>query len=99
MVQKRIEPWSKYCNVTGVSHEDLDRLYTITRSFSGLIHSSRGFPKLDDDKWTVELFPVGQHLEAYSIPDEMSVKQVGAKRTSIDPPPHLLALLPTLDVL
>jgi len=81
-----------------VSHEDLNRLYTITRPFSGLIHSNHGFPKVDNDKWTAELYPVGQHIEALSIPDEMSVKQVGVKELALIT--HLLlVLLPTLDVL
>lgn len=58
-VLKRLEPWSRYAEVTGVSHADLAQVYVATSTAQGVVHCVPPGPQLVDDKYTAELFPVG----------------------------------------
>jgi hypothetical protein len=64
LVQKRIEPWSRYAEATGVTFEQMQQVYASTRPMQGVIHSARDFPKLEHDKYTVELYPLGFQYSA-----------------------------------
>ena len=58
VVQKRIQPWSLYTRWTGTEVSELAALYQATASAQGLVHAVAG-PRVDGDKYTVSLQPVG----------------------------------------
>ncbi|CAL8464676.1 g4211 [Coccomyxa elongata] len=60
-VKKRITPWSAYHDGWGVEFQTLQRVYERTAKSSGLVHVARGGDglRLEADKYTVELTPVG----------------------------------------
>ena len=64
-VMKRITPWSQYCDRWGVEFQTLQRVYERTARSCGVVHLARWGEalKLEADKYTVELEPVGLQRE------------------------------------
>eukprot|EP00195_Chlamydomonas_chlamydogama_P011941 CAMPEP_0202893898 /NCGR_PEP_ID=MMETSP1392-20130828/3384_1 /ASSEMBLY_ACC=CAM_ASM_000868 /TAXON_ID=225041 /ORGANISM="Chlamydomonas chlamydogama, Strain SAG 11-48b" /LENGTH=583 /DNA_ID=CAMNT_0049578393 /DNA_START=120 /DNA_END=1871 /DNA_ORIENTATION=- len=71
LLQKRIEPFSKYAAAAGVTGADLRAMYSATRASPGLVHAdvveveeddregARAKRAKRDDCYTVQLYPVG----------------------------------------
>ncbi|KAK9829793.1 hypothetical protein WJX72_007943 [[Myrmecia] bisecta] len=59
-VQKRISPWSNYCDLWRTKLKDIRRVYKMTANSAGLVHACiKSGPCIERDTYTVELQPVG----------------------------------------
>lgn len=71
-VQKRIHRWTNYASATATQFATVQRAYKVTAGCQGLIHACDP-PSLIDDKYTVELAPVGLQHAAAPLASEDSI--------------------------
>ncbi|PNH08070.1 hypothetical protein TSOC_005423 [Tetrabaena socialis] len=59
-VRKRVAPWEEYVAWSGVEFAELQKLYDATKRSQGLVHALAGMPTLTDDRYSVDLIPLGR---------------------------------------
>ena len=73
---KRVEPWSVYASAAGVNLDDIEDMFRKTAAQPGLVHavSPGGQPTVCDDKYTVQLAPLGLTIPSAAPKSEAQLK-------------------------
>lgn len=74
-VHKRLHPWNVYEESACVNFSTLQSVYQATAQMQGVVHCSADTPLLQDNKYTVHLFPVGMQYQSAAPSSEDELKR------------------------